>query len=320
MDELLNEIRVAYPDTVINSILAAIPEDVHDTPISLHYSHSEELFLQLGTELAVPRFPIHHDIHVDVPSAIYAYALKELVLQLVELLPNVLRGLTYFFDPTEPLKAHFYRLYKVDNSTYLFLLRIDLVFRPFQGDVLQAGTNDETPAFRTDRLFVESEFIPLDAVMWELGKARAFRVKQMVSNTWIGETGRGYLVHGIWMDNDLTKFFSRIVLPPGARTYPFYPLFCKYKTICAAGLPPDSERRKAALPLLHRSIGLLLPKMSEIQDSLREAGGALETMPIFVELRGDVPSSWRTHLEGVVVRSYLNSQDMKEYLLEIDDQ
>jgi hypothetical protein len=318
MDELLNEIRVAYPDAEINAVLAEIPEHAREVSCAVRYNHNEELFLELGAELIMPRFPIHHDIRSDVPSAPYAYALKNLVRQLVDILPDVFRGLIYYFDPSEPLKPRFYRLYKVEDSIYLFLLRIDLVFRHFQGEVIEPGNNDVTPAFRTKRLFIESEFIPLEAVMWELGKARAFKVRQLISNTWIGETGRGYLLHGIWMDNDLTKFFSKLMLPKGARTYPFYPLFCKYKTICAEAVPPGPERRKRILPLLHRSVTLLAPEMERIQEALKEASFS-ETMPEYIELRNRVPESWGESLKGISMRSYLNERDMKEYALELDD-
>jgi hypothetical protein len=318
MDELLNEIRVVYPDAEINAVLAAIPVQTRGVSCAIRYNHSEELFIELGAELTVPRFPIHHDIHSDVPSATYAYALKSLVVQLVDILPDVFRGLTYFFDPSEPLKPHFYKLYKVENSVYLFLLRIDLVFRHFHGEVVEAGTNDITPAYRTRHIFLDSEFIPLEAVMWELGKARAFKVRQLISNTWIGETGRGYLLHGIWMDNDLSKFFSKIVLPEGTRTYPYYPLFCKYKTICAEAVPPVPERRKRMLPLLHRAIAFLAPEMERIQNSLKESSFS-ENLPDFIELRNRVPASWRETLKGISIRSYLNERDMKEYALDIDN-
>lgn len=318
MDELLNEIRVVYPDAEINAVLAAIPESARAVSTAVRYNHSEELFLELGAEVTVPRFPIHHDVHSDVPSAPYAYALRDFVKQLVGLLPDVFRGLTYYFDPAESLKPRFYRLYKVESAIYLFLFKIDIVFRHFQGEVIEAGTNDVTPGYRTKRLFIESEFIPLEAVMWELGRARAFKVKQLISNTWIGETGRGYLLHGIWMDNDLSKFFSKMLLPDGARTYPFYPLFCKYKTVCAEAVPPGPERRKRILPLLHRAISFFTPEMEKIQNSLKNETFS-ETMPGFLELRNKVPASWRDILKGVTMRSYLNERDMKEYALEIDD-
>jgi hypothetical protein len=318
MDELLNEIRVVYPDAEINSVLADIPDAAQGTSCLVRYNHSEELFLELGADLTMPRFPIHHDVHMEAPSAPYAYALKNLVKQLVQLLPEVFHGMTYYFDPSEPLKPRFYRLYKVENFVYLYILRIDIVFRHSQGDVVEPGTNDVTPAFKTRRLFIESEFIPLEAVMWELGKARAFKVKQLISNTWIGETGRGYLLHGIWMDNDLSKFFSKLVLPEGARTYPHFPFFCKYKTICAEVVPPEPGRRKRLLPLLHRIVTFLAPEIETIQACLK-ASSFSDTLPEFIELRSRVPSSWKETFKGISVRSYLNDRDQKEYALEIDD-
>jgi hypothetical protein len=320
MDELLNEIRVVYPDAEINSILAEIPESTRGVPSSVKYNHNEELFLEIGSEVTMPRFPIHHDARQDIPSAPYAYALRDFVRQLADLLPDVFRGLTYYFDPSEPLKPRFYRLYKVDNSVYLFLLRIDLVFRHFQGEVVEPGTNDVTPAYKTRRLFIESEFIPLEAVMWELGKARAFKVHQLVSNTWIGETGRGYLQHGIWMDNDLSKFFTKLVLADGQRVYPFYPLFCKYKTVCAGAVPPGQEKRKRMLPLLHKAIGFLAPEMGKIQQSLKQESGSFsEAIPEFRELRARVPDAWKDILRGISVKSYLDEREMKEYAFEFED-
>jgi hypothetical protein len=318
MDQLLNEIRVVFPDAEINTILSAIPEASRSVKSSVRYNQNEELFLELEREILVPRFPIHHDVRNDQPSALYAYALRDLVRQLTVLLPENFKGLTYFFDPAEPLRPRFYRLYKVEDSVYLFLLRIDLMFRHFQGEIVEQGTNDITPAYHTKRLFIESELIPLDAVMWEMGRAKAFKIKQLVSNTWIGETGRGYLVHGIWMDADLSKFFSKLVLPDGAKTYPFYPLFCKYKTVCAEAAPPGPDTRKRVLPLLHRAIAFLAPEMGRIQDSLKNSPFS-ETMPEFVEMRSRVPSAWREIFRGISTRAYLDDRDMKEFALETAD-
>jgi hypothetical protein len=318
MDQLLNEIGVAYADAEINRILAAIPDAGPSASFGIRYNHSEELFLELETEVLVPRFPIHHDVRQLEPSATYAYAVRDFVGQVVALMPEVFRGLTYYFDPSEPLKPRFYRLYKVEEAVYLYLLRIDLMFRHFEGEVVEQGSNDITPTFRSRRLFVESEIIPLDAVMWELGRAKAFVVKQLVSNTWIGETGRGYLVHGIWMDTDLSKFFSRLVLPEGARTYPFLPLFCKYKTVCAEAATPSPEFRKRLLPLLHRAIGFLTPEMERIQNSLKDAAFS-ETMREYLELRKRVPPAWKEVLRGIASKAYLNERDLKEFSLDIAD-
>ncbi len=43
------------------------------------------------------------------------------------------------------------------------------------------------------------------------------------------------------MDADLTKFFSKLFLPAGKKTYPYYPYLCKYKTVCQS---PDRPRSR----------------------------------------------------------------------------
>lgn len=314
MEQLLNEIRVSYLDAEINAVLASIPQEAEDATARVHFNQAEEPFLVLDTQLIYPRLPIHHDVRVPEPPASYAQIIKGFVNSLTEYLPATFRGLTYYFDPAEILKPCFFRLYKVEESVYLYHLRIDLAQRPFEGEVLERGTNDFTAAYQSRRLYLESELLPLDAVMWELGRVRAFKIRQLVSNTWIGETGRGYLVRGIWMDTGLSKFFSKLFLPEGAKIYPFYPLFCKYKTICASVPGPWPNARRRILPLLHRAIGLLGPEMERIQSALK-AGDFSETMPAFIELKARVPPSWREVLQGLRTEAYLNERDMKEYSL-----
>lgn len=316
MEQLLNEIRVSYLDADINALLAGIPEEAVDIPYSVGFNQGEEEFIDLSKDFLVPRLPIHHDVRVSDPSVTYIRALKDVANQLVETIPAALQGLTYYFDPAEILKPCFFRLYKVEGVVYLYHLRIDLSLRPFGGEVLERGSNDITAAFSTRRVFVESEIIPLDAVMWELGKVRAFRVRQLVSNTWIGESGRGYMVRGLWMDSGLTKFFSKLVLPDGTRTYPYFPLSCKYKTICATAPRLGPECRKRLLPLLHRAIGFLVPEMDRIQSALKTQDFS-ETMAEYIELRKRVPAAWQEILAGAESKAYLNERDMKEYSLEI---
>lgn len=315
MEQILNQIHVSLPDCELNGMLANIPDDGTDIRYAVRFNHNEELFLELDSSFLMPRFPIHHDIGSERPSSAYLDSFRILVQQITGLLPELFRGLTYFFDPTEPLKPRFYRIYKVENSLYLFLLRLDLVYRHFQGEIVDPGTNDITPSYRSRRIYIESELIPLASVEWDRGKARVFNVLQLVSNTWIGETGRGYLQHGIWMDNDLSKFFSKLVVPEGSRIYPYYPLFCKYKTLCAQPVPPSPFVRKKILPLLHRVIALLSPEMKSIQASLKSRQFS-EDIREFTQLRMRVPSSWLSVLSGISVNSYLNEKEQKEYSLE----
>ena len=314
---MLNEIRIAYIDSGINQIILGIPEASRNAPYGMRFNQAEDYFVELGSPLFVPRLAIHHDIRRLVPDADYATAIKDIMEQLRTLLPECFSGLTYFFDPAENLKPCFYRLYKAENEVYLYLLRIDLLPRPFDAETLEAGTNDTTQAYSTRRLYMESELIPLEAVMWESGRVKAFRIKQMISQTWIGETGKGYLVRGIWMDSDLSKFFTKLFLPAGKRVYPFFPLFCKYKTVCATSPILTSDGRRKLIPLLHHAVKFLAPEISHIQEILRNQKFS-DTMPEFIELRDKIPESWKTPTADFSVSAYLNDREQKEYALAHD--
>jgi len=313
-----NSIRIAYIDAAVNRQLAAIPAAARNGAFSIHFNQDEDLFLELGSDFVSPSFPIHHDVRIDTPEEIYMEALRPLIASLSSQLPGLFQGLTYFFDPSDNLKPSFFRLYKVEDSIYAYLLRLDLSYRPFESELAAAGTNDITASYRTRRLYIESEIVPLEEVVWQDGRAAALVVRQLISNTWIGETGRGYLIHGIWMDAGLSKFFSKVVLGAGSHTYPFYPFFCKYKTICASIPFPSAEYRRMVLPLLHRLVGFLGPQMGQIQNSLKQSDFS-ETMPLFVELARRVPESWRRVFAGYRSEAYLNSRDIKEFTLAAPD-
>jgi hypothetical protein len=314
MEQLLNEIRISYIDPGINQLLGEAPEKAGNSPYAMRFNQSEEYFIEFDTPLIIPHFPIHHDIRRPIPDADYAHTLKDVIKQLVAMLPDCFSGLTYFFDPAEILKPCFYRLYKVGEETYLYLLRIDLLAKPFEAEIIERGTNDTTQAYSTHRLYLESELIPLEAVMWEAGKVKAFRIKQLISQTWIGESGKGYLVRGIWMDTDLSKFFTRLFVPAGRKIYPYFPLFCKYKTICGFSPILSSEGRRTIFPLLHNAIKFLVPEIEGIQEALKNEDFSA-TMPNFTALREKVPESWMMPLKHFSVEAYLNEREHKEYAL-----
>mgnify|MGYP006967047256 FL=1 len=267
----------------------------------MRFNQGEEFFIELGSPIVVPHLPIHHDVREPVPNAPYIHAIRDVIKQLSESLPEAFRGLTYFFDPAEILKPCFYRMFKVDESVYLYLLRMDLLPKTLEVDVLEAGTNDKTPAYASRRLYMDSELIPLDAVMWESGRVRAFKIRQLISQTWIGETGKGYMVRGIWMDSDLSKFFTRLFLEPGKRLYPYHPLFCKYKTVCACAPILSSEARRSMVPLLHYAISRLNPEIENIQNVLRTASFS-ESLEEFAKLRATIPDAWKALLNKFAVR------------------
>jgi hypothetical protein len=318
MELLQNEIRVGTTDPAINAAIASIPSAARNAPYAMRFNQNEEYFLELGTDISVPSFPIHHDVRTPVPKPEYALPFRELARNLIAAMPGLFRGLSYCFDPAEILKPCFYKLYKVQEELYLYLLRIDLLPRPFDSHVVGRGDNDRTASYTTRRIFVESDLIPLAGLAKEGERLTGFRIRQLVSQTWIGESGKGYTVRGIWMDADLTKFFSKLFLPAGLRVYPFYPLACKYKTVCGFVPVPEAEARKRALPQLHRAAAFLAPEMERVQRALRETSFT-EALPDYVELRARVPDAWREAWREARVEAYLNDRDMKEFLLAVPE-
>ena len=313
MEQVSNEIKVRSSDPAINAVLTAIGDQAR--PVSRHFSQSEDFFLQLETEYSVPHLPIHHDVRVPVPSRDYLSTLLEITEAVVRLAPQVFKGLTYFFDPAEILRPCFFQVFRVEEASYLSLVRIDLGMRAAECTVRERGTNEKTPWYTTRRLFLEDTVIPLVEVARENGTVRSFRVRQTISQTWIGEQGRGYFVQGIWMDNDLTRFFSRLFLPPNKRTYPYYPYLCKYKTVCQSVVSLSPEGRKKAVPYLHRALEFLVPHMEEIQANVKNASFS-EDLPYFRELKAKVPPAWYDVWANLKVEAYLNAAEQREFVIE----
>ncbi|MFP4409523.1 MAG: hypothetical protein ACLFPW_13460, partial [Spirochaetaceae bacterium] len=146
-----------------------------------------------------------------------------------------------------------------------------------------------------------------------------FRVDQYVSDTWIGETGRGYFVQGIWLDTELTKFFTKLFAPEGKRLYPYYPINCKYRSICHTVVDVDPHLRERRIPELHRIRQYLAPHMEEIQESLREESFSTD-LQTFRTLKEGLPDTLRDLWNDVQVKAYLNEEEMKEYEVRLGDE
>jgi hypothetical protein len=280
-----------------------------------HYNQTEDLFLALSRPFTVESLPIHHDIANPRPGDRYSAALRRILDELVPLAPNVFAGLTYFFDPVDVLHPAFFKVYRIEDVQYLYLLRIDLSFRAQDSEILERGDNDVTMTYRTRHLFLESLFVPLARVNTEGDRIVSFVINQTISQTWIGETGRGYFVQGIWMDLDLTRFFSKLFVPAGTRLYPFYPFVCKYKTVCQNVVEHESEARKARLPYLHGALKFLQPRLPEIQNALRGTQFS-DNLEQFRRIKTEVPPSLSAVWAEFTVETYLNDRDMKEFRLE----
>jgi len=314
MEARSNELRVGATDREINALLGRPPTN-GAIPATKHYNQTEDFFLSLAHSFTVPSVPIHHDVANPKPSERYLAALRRVMAELVPMVPDVFSGLTYFFDPTDVLHPSFFKVYRVEEEQYLYLLKIDLSFRAQDAEVIERGTNDVTAAYHTKHLYLESLFIPLQGVRTEGERIVSFAVRQTISQTWIGETGRGYFVQGIWMDLDLTKFFSKLFVPAGKRLYPFYPFVCKFKTICESVVEHESEMRKGRLPYLHGALKFLLPRLAEIQEALRGTSFS-EGLESFRKLKAEVPQGLTAIWADYAIQTYLNEKDMKEFRLD----
>lgn len=316
MGQALAQITLASSDAGINEILHQ--EARAGVGYSTHYNQSEEMFLRLGRHFQVPAVPIHHDIRDQQPGKPYITALRELVDHLYDLVPGVFSGLTHLFDPSEVLRPLFFQVYRVAGALYLYTLRLDLVYRAARHEVVDRGSNDTTPHYRTDELIVEPTIIPLHDIARSDGTIEGFTVDQLVDDTWIGETGRGYFVTGIWIDADLTKFFSKLFLRPGKRLYPYYPFNSRYRTMCHSPSRIDVNARRTAVPVLHRAKGFLEPHIKRIETVLREKEFS-ESLDEFTEIKATVPDEWYQWFDPIRVQVYLNADDQKEFELHVDD-
>jgi hypothetical protein len=307
-----NEIRLSSSDRDMDALLARVGEESRS--YSRHFNQSEDFFILLEDEYTVPHISIHHDVRLPKPSAAYAASLLEVTGQLARLAPQVFKDLTYFFNPVETLRPSFYHLYTVEDRSYLYLLRVDLMMHASEGTVIERGTSDTTPCYRSRKLFLEAAVVPLTGASSNGDGTGVFRVMQTVSQTWIGEKGRGYFREGIWMDADLTKFFSRLFLPADRRVYPYYPYPCKYQTVCLFPVRLSSGDRAAAAPTLHRSLAFLLPAMDRVEKEMR--AGFSEQMEVFRELKEKVPAAWYDPWKSIRVEAYLNESEKKEFRIE----
>lgn len=289
------------------------------TAYTRHFNQSEDFFLKLDTPFEVPSFSIHHDVREHTPAGRYREALRNFVDSIQKLVPGVFQELRYAFDPTEILRPVFYKLFRADGQVYLFHIRIDLVFRPQLHEIVKKGTNDTTPVYRTNQLTMEVSVVPIREVQQSDTGTPLFVVDQMISDTWIGETGRGYFVQGIWIDADLTKFFSKLILPRGKRVYPYYPFNSKFRTICHTPVTLEATNRGATIPVLHRVRGFLAPHVERIQSILREEAFS-ESLPLFEEIKATVPAELEKPWETLSMKVYLNDEDMKEFEVIIDEE
>ncbi|MCG8481061.1 MAG: hypothetical protein MI724_18350, partial [Spirochaetales bacterium] len=294
-------IYLSAGDAQINAIIRG--EAVGGVSYTRHFNQGEDFFLKLGRDFIVPSFPIHHDVRQRHPDRAYIETIGGLIETLQRLIPDVFEGLTYVFNPAEVLRPMFFQLFRVEGHGYLYMVKLDLVCRPQNHHIVEKGTNDTTPVYRTNELIIEADIVPLSEILSEEGRTTAAVAEQLISDTWIGETGRGYFVQGIWLDADLTKFFSKLFVPAGKRIYPYYPFNSKYRSVCHRPIALGNAERRRAVPILHRVKEFLRPHLSRIEHVLREHEFS-DALPEFQEIRSTVPEEWTRWLEPVTLSVY----------------
>ncbi len=280
-----------------------------------HFNQNEEFFLKLPVPFIVSSFPVHHSIELPFPEKEYTEMLVKVLQQIVPQIPTVFHRLTYFFNPSDIFHPSFFQIFKFKEQLYLYLMKIDLNFRPNDGEIVAQGSNDTTNNYKTQNLFIEGDLIPLKGAKTEQDKKRRFIIEENISQTWIGERGRGYYIEGIWIDTELTKFFSRLFIPKGKTLYPYYPFTCKYNTFCHTPIDLSLKGRKQHLLYLYGARKIILPSLDKIQKSLQKTSFNPD-MAEFINLKAAVPSFWNDVWESITVKPYLNTHDMKEYIIE----
>ncbi|HKJ84988.1 MAG TPA: hypothetical protein VKA06_02875, partial [Spirochaetia bacterium] len=256
-------LQIGHSDPNVNAELRTTPET--SGAYSSHFSQNEEYFIRLPEPIEVPAFPVHHELGKRAPHPDLAEAVRSVTAQVHRNNGDILGGLTHLFDPSSSARPAYFRLYRMQEITYLYLVRIDLTYRPRRSVLVERTTSARTAHHRTNDIFIESDLFPILEVETEDNKIRSMALEQSISDTWIGETGRGYMRAGMWLDRDLTKFFSRLFTPPSVQTYPYFPFTCKYRTIAHSVLGLRENDRRRGVQLLNRARAILLPALREIE-------------------------------------------------------
>lgn len=307
MDRKTSTIEFGFSDSTIDTILSAPCPDVQPVK-KLYYNRNEDQFLTLTSPLEIPGLPVHHPLENRTPPDGYVSMIADLASFLMKEVPSLVAGTHWAFDPVNLHVPQFYRIHKIGAQNYLMLTRIDLACYPLDSEIIKEGSNNRTHAYRTSRLFFESDWMPLASVE-ELPDRTLVQPFQTIPNTWKGEAGQGYMIHGIWMDADINKFFSKLFLPEGRRSHPFYPVNCKHRCVCVNSLHlPDPE-------ILERIREVIEPELDSILRDLQNSPFS-ELMPLFKRIRSEVPKETCTVWKNVRVTPTLDKDDHKEYIVE----
>ena len=312
MEQILNIIPIYYTNNEINRLLKK-SKDI-ETRYSLHFTQNEDFFLNTRHTFNIPQIPVHHDINRRYPDDSYLSFLESVLETVIPLTGPLLLDTEYFFDPAELLRPCFYKIYKYNNAEYIYIVRLDLSFKPNYSNILKKGDNDITHFFSTKSVFLDVDIHPVEKTVQKSDRLD-IHIKQSISQTWIGETGRGYFIQGIWIDTELTKFFSRLFTDENLSTYPYYPFSCKYRTVSHFPVDFTSEGRRNHISLLDSAYNFIYPYMKDIEAVLRNNEFSKD-LPLFREIKKKVDPELGSCFSKYSIRRYLNEKGMREYELE----
>lgn len=311
MSRNANAIDTSYTDDSITAILSARGTDTSQNKTSekteqVHcwYNQNEDQFLNLTKPIIIPSFPVHHDIDNNEPPPNYIEQIFTLSRQIMEQQPQLIANTQWFFNPIAILSPSFYKIISFKHTEYLYLCMIDLNCRPLEDEIIEKGSNNSTHTFQTNRLYFECDFFPL-----KKREGNVLHLDQTIPATWKGEAGQGYMVHGIWMDSDINKFFSKLMLPKGTRNHPYYPLTCKQHCISMNAWGIETPEN------LQRITSYITPKLDLILQELQTVPFS-ETSELFTSIKNEIPQNLGNRWKDISVTRYLNDMDQKEYHIE----
>lgn len=293
-------------DSAINSVLRnakPLQSQENDTTV-FYFNQGEDQFILLDTPLQVLALPIHHNLDNPQPPKGYREAIHDLVSFLAKHTPQLITQTRWTFDPRTIHTPTFYRVEEYEGQAYLYMVLIDLTCRALEAEIIEPGTNDRTHAYRTNKLYFECDYFPLNGL-----DPDSLVLNQTIPVTWKGESGEGYMVHGIWMDSDINKFFTKLVLPTGKRNHPYYPITCKQHCVSMNAYGMDSPA------LLHKIRPFIEGNLDRILQELQHSPFS-ETSLLYNEIKASFPDKLGKRWENLNVIPSLNERDEKEYSIE----
>ncbi|HNY21779.1 MAG TPA: hypothetical protein PKO22_06470 [Treponemataceae bacterium] len=306
MSRNANRIDVSRTNGAINGVLSGSGTRiaVDSNAISCNYNQNEDQFLLLGAPIDVPSLPIHHTLENPEPPQGYVEIIEGICGEIMRQCPALLAGTRWYFDPSSILTPTFYRVEERAGVAYLYHVILDLTCRPLESTITVEGSNTMTHAYRGDRLYFECDYFPVSR-----HDGNTVTLKQTIPITWKGEAGQGYMIHGLWMDSDINKFFSKLILPAGKRNHPYYPITCKQHCVSM------NAWGQSGPDLLHRITSFIEPELIRILEDL-QATPFSELMPLFEQIKKTIPAELGERWKNLEVRSFLNARDQKEYTVE----